>query len=317
MESAEQPYLVILAGGRGERFWPLSRKNYPKQLLKLFGEKSLLQTSVERIAGLTDPEKVFVVVNQDYEMEARAQLPELLSENVIVEPESRNTAPAMGLVTTFIQKRAHGKDPVIAFMPSDLLVEIPDVWRDFIVAGTRYCAETSRVIIPGSRPSRPETGFGYIRLGEEIENIKGFSAYHVDTFIEKPDQQTAEKFFKDLRYLWNGGISIWRSSRLINEITKNIPELRDGLQEIGRILEKPDEVNNFYQIYRSLPSVSVDNGLLGSIQDMVVFAADFGWEDLGSWMALHRTIPQDICGNVCFGEHIVLDSYQHKIYQCP
>lgn len=314
MEQIGQPYLVILAGGRGERFWPLSRKNYPKQLLKLFSEKSLLQVSFERVAGLTVPEKVFVVVNRDYEAEARAQLPELLSENMIVEPESRNTTPAMGLVTAIIRKRASGSDPVIAFMPSDLVVNYPAVWRRFILTGTRYCQETGRVIIPGSKPTRPETGFGYIRLGEELGNIDSFSAYRVDSFTEKPNQALAVKYFSDSSYRWNGGISIWRSSRLWDELDKNIPEMIDGLQKIESFLGDPDETSIINQVYQSIPSVSIDNGVLQFIRDMIVFAADYGWEDLGSWSALHRLSTQDSFGNVCYGNHILLDTCNTVIY---
>lgn len=306
-----QPILVILAGGRGERFWPLSRRHYPKQLLKLLHNQSLLQTAVDRVTGLVEPNRIIVVTNRDYEAEVRVQLPQLPLENIIVEPESRNTAAAVGLAAILIRKRLLDSEsnPVLAFMPSDLLVTRPEIWREFLLAGSEYCSKTERVVIPGSRPTRPETGFGYIRLGMKIDDIGGFPAYHVREFVEKPNENKAQSYFENSDYLWNSGISIWKQNRLLKEIQTNLPSLWNGLQKIDTAMDGPQSIETINQAYSEFPSISIDTGLLEKVKDLVVIAADYGWDDLGSWAALGRILPQDESGNISFShQDIQIDS---------
>ncbi|HOJ76479.1 MAG TPA: sugar phosphate nucleotidyltransferase [Bacillota bacterium] len=301
-----QPIYVILAGGRGERFWPLSRSNYPKQLLKLFDEQSLLQATVARIRDLAECSRIMVVTNVAYEAEVRKQLPFLPDENIIVELESRNTAPAVGLAAFTIKQRFPKENPVVAFMPSDLWVKKPEVWQEFLKAGCSYCSQTNLPVIPGTIPTRPETGYGYIQRGELLGESAGLSYYTVKRFTEKPDLETAKSYLTSGDYLWNGGISIWRNDYLLQAIADYLPELYKGLTQLTFALDQDNTSAN--RIYSNLPAISVDYGLLERVKRLTVFIADFEWDDLGNWLALERTFNPDNHGNVIMARHLGLDT---------
>ncbi len=297
-----KPIFVIMAGGRGERLWPRSRRKYPKQLLSLVGERSLLQQSVDRIRGMTDDDRIYVVTNIDYVEPVRQQLIMLPEQNIIIEPEGRNTAPCVGLAAIYIQNHFPKEDPLVAIIPSDTLVIDPKEMCKVLSFGLDYAQKMDTGVIYGMWPTRPETGYGYIRLGKKIGEADGVSCYQVAGFKEKPDRITAENYLESKEYLWNAGIFVWKVSGLLREIQTNLPELAVGLEKLRPYLGTEDEFTKLTQIYPTLPSISVDYGILEKTRDLAVVPTEFGWDDLGNWSSLERYYPKDYAGNVVQGE---------------
>jgi mannose-1-phosphate guanylyltransferase len=303
-----KPFLVIMAGGRGERFWPRSRRNYPKQFLAFNGEQSLLQESVARIRPLTEETRIYVVTNKEQVTAVLTQLPFLPISNIIIEPEGRNTAPCIGLAAAYIQKRHPEEDPVIAFLPSDSMVFSPEEMRRVLEAGFAICDQQDTGVIYGVRPSRPETGFGYIELGKKLGTYQDVPFHQVAAFKEKPDGETARKYVACGEYLWNGGVFVWKLDRLMLEIRESLPGLYQGLVEFINYIGKPDEMSKLTEIYPTLPATSVDYGILEKSSHLVVVPTDYGWDDLGSWSALERFLPRDESDNVIQGQHVGVDT---------
>jgi mannose-1-phosphate guanylyltransferase len=298
------PVFIIMAGGRGERFWPKSRRNYPKQLLNLASDHSLLQDSVVRIRELTEDKRIYIVTNRDYAAKVREQLPMLPERNILVEPEGRNTAPCVGLAAVYVARHFPEEDPVMAILPSDPLVRKPEVMRKVLRAGIEYCSAHDSGVIYGMWPTRPETGYGYIQLGSGLKTIDTVDFHQVTAFKEKPNRETAERYVSSREYLWNGGIFLWRVSCLMREIERNLPELSYGLERIKPYIGSPDEERIVREVYPDLPAISVDYGILEKSRNLAVVPADFGWDDLGSWTSLERYMPSDPDGNVVQGELI-------------
>jgi mannose-1-phosphate guanylyltransferase len=314
------PVFVIMAGGCGERLWPRSRGQCPKQLLNLIGERSLLQQSVERIRSLTDDDRIYVVTNIDYAEQVREQLLMLPKENILVEPEGRNTAPCVGLAALYIQNRFPEEDPVAVFLPSDNLVHNPKEMRNAILAGVRYTQQADTGVIFGMWPTRPETGYGYIRLGEKLGERDGTVFHEVKSFKEKPDGITALKYLESKEFLWNAGIFVWKVNKLWKEIKTYLPELALGLEKLRPCLGTEAEFVKLAEIYPTLPSISVDYGILEKSRDLAVVPTDFGWDDLGNWSSLGRYFPQDRDGNMvrgCFTgvetKNCIVDSPQKMV----
>jgi mannose-1-phosphate guanylyltransferase len=312
--SMVKPVIVIMAGGRGERFWPRSRHNYPKQLLNIIGNQSLLQESVERVHELTEYERIYIVISHNYIQEVRNQLPMIPARNILIEPEGRNTAPCVGLAAVYIESHFPKEDPVIAILPSDSHIKNPAEMRRVLEAGIAYAATVTLGVIYGMWPTRPETGFGYIQLGKELGKSQGIPYHRVAAFKEKPDFGAAQRYFEQKEYLWNGGIFLWKRSGLQKEIKKNLPQLAKGLDEFKQQIGTPGEAQKLKEIYPTLPATSVDYGILEKTEDLVVIPTDYGWDDLGSWSALERTLPRDEAGNVIQGNHIGVDTSNCVIY---
>ncbi|TCL70780.1 mannose-1-phosphate guanylyltransferase [Hydrogenispora ethanolica] len=308
------PVFVIMAGGRGERFWPRSRRTHPKQLLSLVGEQSLLQASVERIRKLTEDRRIYVVTNRDYVEKVRDQLPMLPERNILVEPESRNTAPCVGLAATYIASHFRGEDPVMAILPSDLLVRRPEFMRKMLQSGIDYATAHDVGVIYGAWPTRPETGYGYIQLGKVAAKESGVTFHEVAGFKEKPDSATAAQYLVSQEYLWNGGIFVWRVRCLLQELAAHLPQLATGLETLKAWLGTAAETERLKEIYPRIPAISFDYGILEKTRNIVVIPADFGWDDLGSWNSLERYLPQDDFGNVAQGDLIALDSSNCIVY---
>ncbi len=311
-----KPIIVIMAGGRGERFWPRSRRNFPKQLLNILGDKSLLQEAVARIEELTDYQRIFIVANQDYRAELQRQLPFIPPQNILTEPLGRNTAPCVGLAAIYISKLFPDEDPGIVFLPSDSMVFNLAELRRVLKAGVSLCYKNNTGIIFGIRPSRAETGFGYIKLGKELGEVDGVSYYEVDAFKEKPDRKTAEEYLESKGFLWNGGVFIWKRSVLEGELEQHQPMLWNELKSLAKYVGASEESQRLQEIYANLESISVDYGILERSSNLVVIPTEYGWEDLGSWLALERFLPSDQFGNVLRGNHIGVDT-QNCIIDSP
>lgn len=302
----QQPILVLMAGGSGERFWPRSRRKYPKQLLKLLSDQSLLQESVARIRPLTEDRRLYVVTNRDYAADIRKQLPFVPAQNVLVEPVGRNTAPCIALAAYHIARAFPGEDPVLVFLPSDATIGNPEEMRQVLRAGVAVSAASEQGVLLGMKPTRPETGFGYIQLGEQLGVREGKAYHRVVSFKEKPDLETARRYVAAGDYFWNAGIFIWKLSNLLAEFARHLPELTQGLDRLRPFLDTAvasrARAQKLAEIYPTLPAVSMDYGVLERTAGLLAFPADFGWDDLGSWNSLERYLAADENGNVVQGE---------------
>ena len=301
---------VVMAGGSGTSFWPLSRAKRPRQFLALAGETPLLADTVGRLPPLARMDRTFVVCGKAHAAAVRRLLPRLPAQNLIVEPCARNTAPCVGLAALHVAKRDH--KGILAMLPADHHVARPAAFRDAIAAGARL-AERGLIATIGVRPSRPETGYGYLKVGAPLEpgapgNADGVGApARVERFVEKPDRETAARYLADGGYLWNSGLFVFRADVILAEIRASMPELADLLDEIASVLGKPTYGRVLARAFPSCPSQSIDYGVMERSSRIAVVPADFGWSDLGSFAALPEVRAADADGNVTQGDALVVD----------
>jgi len=301
-------YPVIMAGGAGTRFWPLSRMDRPKQFLPLAGDAPLLAATVTRLPPLARAKETYVVCGPAHAAAARRMLAALPAENFIVEPCARNTAPCVGLAALHVGK----KDPrgIIAMLPADHHISKPKAFRDALAAAAGLAAQGAVATI-GIRPSRPETGYGYLKVGPRLARRgrgKGAGPAHkVERFVEKPDVVTAARYLADGGYLWNSGIFVFRADVILDEIARAMPVLGEQLDVIGASLGTPAYRRTLRRVFPDCPSISIDYGVMEKSKRIVVVPADFGWSDVGSFAALSDVRPTDHLGNVAEGDAIVID----------
>ncbi len=301
-------YPVIMAGGSGTRFWPLSRKNRPKQFLALAGEAPLLAATVSRLPPLARIDRTYVVCGPAHAAAVRRIVPRLPRENLLVEPCARNTAPCVGLAALHVMRR----DPkgVVAMLPADHHIARPDAFRDALAAAGELAAQGSIATI-GIRPTRPETGYGYLKVGVRIATpgrTKGtFPASKVERFVEKPDVVTASRYLAEGGYLWNSGIFVFRADVILDEIRRAMPVLGDLLARIDGALGTAGYARTLKRLFPKSPSISIDYGVMEKSARIAVVPADFGWSDVGSFAALPEVRHPDSNGNVVDGEAMVID----------
>jgi mannose-1-phosphate guanylyltransferase/mannose-6-phosphate isomerase len=307
-------YAVILAGGSGTRFWPLSRETCPKQMLQIVGEDTLLRQTLKRINGLVPPQNIWLVTTEDMALDIRFHL-ESLGElakrfKFIKEPIGRNTAPAIGLAAIYLNHLF--PQSVMIVMPSDHA--IPDRERflndlELAIQGARE----DHLVTFGIKPTRPETGYGYIKV-ENTSSIGREGLRGVECFVEKPDLETAKKYLFNGSYYWNSGIFIWKTSKILSEIKKYLPDLYKGLKGIGSLLFEPNQPNKLNELYSHLEPISIDYGIMERSQDVLMVPATFQWSDLGSWSALDEIVEKDEAGNIFKGNAIDIGSQNSTIY---
>ncbi|MBE6378892.1 MAG: mannose-1-phosphate guanylyltransferase [Lentisphaerae bacterium] len=277
-------YAVIMAGGKGVRFWPLGRKDYPKQLLPLVSSDSMLQETVKRLSGLVDNDKIIIMTNADIAGEVIKQLPQLPEENIIVEPQGRDTAPCIALAAAKIYQR--DPEAVMFVLPADHVITPVEVLQDTLRKSAKIAGQ-GYLLTLGIPVSYPATGYGYIRIGETIDG--GF--YHVAEFKEKPDAATAEEFFKSGKFRWNSGMFVWQVSAIIGEFARYQPEMYSIIQGW---LDGVDYRTNFV----TMPKISIDYAIFEHTDKAAVGEAPFVWNDIGSWNALKEIKNADENGNV-------------------
>jgi mannose-1-phosphate guanylyltransferase len=276
-------YAVILAGGSGKRLWPLSRRESPKQLLDITHSKqSLLQETFTRLQPLVPFDNVFVITARQYVESTRERLPSLPSENVISEPEGRGSAPAIGLAALHIWC----KDPeaVMACLPADHHI------------------------------TEPHTGYGYIELGQRLNDVYDHAVYSVARFTEKPDEETAARFVQGGRHLWNSGMFIWKASVFLEEVARHLPRLDDCLSQLGCVLGTEEENELLERLWPQVEKETIDFGIMEKADDVVVMPVGMGWSDVGSWASLMELLPADGDGNVVVGDHLGLETRGSLIY---
>ncbi|ACG71409.1 Mannose-1-phosphate guanylyltransferase (GDP) [Anaeromyxobacter sp. K] len=307
-------YPVIMAGGSGTRFWPLSRRNRPKQFLALAGDAPLLAATVSRLPPLSRPRDTFVVCGPKHAAAARRMVAQLPKENFIVEPCARNTAPCVGLAAIHVA----AKDPrgVIAMLPADHHIGRPPAFRDALAAAAQL-AEAGSIATIGIRPSRPETGYGYLKLGPRLaaraKGKKRLVAHKVERFVEKPDVVTAARYLADGSYLWNSGIFVFRADVILDEIRRAMPVLGEQLEAIRRTLGTPNYARTLKRVFPDCPSISIDYGVMEKSQRIAVVPAEFGWSDVGSFAALSDVRVTDDLGNVAEGDALVIDGRNNVV----
>jgi len=295
---------LIMAGGRGERFWPKSRKSLPKQFLSLTTDgKTMIQLTVERILPLVSIEDIYIATNESYLDLVQAQLPNLPVENIICEPVGRNTAPCIGLGAMHILKKYD--DALMLVLPSDHLIKQKTLFLQSLKNACQVAEENSNLVTIGIMPDYPETGYGYIRFDE---NTSLGQAYKAAKFVEKPDLDTAKMYFESGQYLWNSGMFIWKVSSILEKMRVHMPETYQGLRKIEQAFGTEQEHIVLAEEFEKMRSISIDYGILEHAKDIYTIPGSFGWDDVGSWLALERINPTNEFGNVMHGNLITVDT---------
>lgn len=305
-------YAVIIAGGRGERFWPRSRAGRPKQFLNLVGDRTMFQQAVDRAAGLVGHDRILVVTSAGFVDLVADQAPEIPATNVLQEPVGRDTAAAVGLAA--VEIFARDPEGVMAVLPADHYVGQRDRFLEVLRGALAASAGGECLVTLGITPTRPETGYGYILRGDRAGTFGGVPVFRAIRFTEKPDLETAMEFLNGGRHLWNSGMFAWRVDLILKCIERYIPDLHSGLRKIADARETAGYREVLGEVYASLPRLSVDYGIMEKADNTVVIPADFGWDDVGSWTALERYMQSDDRGNVLKGRGILLDTRNCFIY---
>lgn len=297
---------VVMAGGKGERFWPKSRAHLPKQLLDFTGQGTMIQQTVERVRKIIPYERVYIVTGREYAEPISKQLPALPEGNILIEPVGKNTAPCIGLASLYIERA--DPEAVMVVLAADHLIRDKERFLEVVETGTKVAERDNRVVTIGIKPTHPETGYGYIKYAGEHDKVNGKSIYRVEKFAEKPNLETARRFIASGDYLWNSGMFIWKVSTIRSLIKEYMPKLHEGLERIKRALGTPLERAVLEEEYSKFDKTSIDFGVMEYAKDVFVIPGDFGWDDLGSWPALSRVRGVDRNGNVIIGRQIGIDT---------
>lgn len=311
MDSIMKTCAVIMAGGKGERFWPKSRRALPKQFLSLTGDgKTMLQKTVERILPLIDIEDVYVVTNKDYIKLVKEQLPDIIQDNIIVEPCSRNTAPAIAIAAAYINKKY--EDATMVVLPSDHLIRYENLFLDTVKSAVAQAQEDSKLVTLGIVPSAPETGYGYIKFISDKDGKSSF-IYPVEKFVEKPNIDLAKEYLNSGEYLWNSGIFIWNTSTIIDAIKTFIPDIYQAYCRIFSAIGTEAEAEVIEIVFEKIVPISIDFGVMEYADNIYTIPGSFGWDDVGSWLALERINRTNDDGNYVKGDVITIDTNSSTI----
>jgi mannose-1-phosphate guanylyltransferase / mannose-6-phosphate isomerase len=315
-------YAVIMAGGSGTRFWPLSREKMPKQLLKIGGDDSLILQTVNRVLPLVRVQDVFIVTNHALSESIGQQLTtkfdRVWDENFILEPEAKNTAPALALAALHLERV--NPEGVMVVLAADHSIRNTDAFIE-LLRKAAVAADRDYLVTLGIKPDRPETGYGYIKAGKALEGARGKGhvtgdkgVFTVEAFVEKPNSDTAKKYLEDGHYFWNSGIFVWKVRTLLTEIEKHHPILHRGLVEIKKSIGTEKETEVIKEVFQKLDPISIDYAVMEKTDRAAVIPADIGWSDVGSWTALDEVSDRDKSGNVIAGNVIDIDSHDSIIY---
>jgi len=295
-------YGVIMAGGVGERFWPLSRNTSPKQFLSMNGGKTLIQETVHRLTPLIPAERMLIVSNRAQEKLLKTQLPEFKTTQFALEPVGRNTAPCIALAAVMI----HQVDPqgVMLVVPADHVIGKPENYLKLIENAARIASEKDCLLTIGIKPASPETGYGYIHCGEKLHYELNNAFFKVKRFVEKPDLNTAKSYLESGEYLWNSGMFVWKVSAILEAFKKHLPEIYEQAVQIIPDLSSSRREGAIEKMYANVSKISIDYGIMEKAENIVVGVGDFIWDDVGSWSSLERQLAQDADGNSISGNHI-------------
>lgn len=291
---------LIMAGGKGTRFWPLSTEEKPKQFLNLIGEETMIQMTVNRIKPIIPIERIFVCTGESYVDLVKDQLKELPERNIIVEPEGRNTTPCIALSAFVIQK--YYKDSTMIVLPSDHLISNEEEFRNIILDADKFLEKNEEAIITlGMYPSRAETGYGYIKCSNNKNKDLNHEIIKVEKFVEKPNKEVAIEYICDGNYLWNGGMFIWKLENILKQISNYSPNTYEALHKICEV-DGENLKALINEKYKETEAISIDYSVLEKSKDVYVIPSDFGWDDVGSWEAIDRYRVKDDFGNIVIGQ---------------
>ena len=299
MSSNQNTYAVIMAGGIGSRFWPMSKETRPKQFLDILGTgRSLIQMTFDRLARLVPAENILVVTQERYRELVAEHLPELPSENTLCEPFMRNTAPCIAYANHWIANKAGAgaADAAVIVAPSDHLILKEDDFLEIAQVALNHTRETTHLVTLGIHPSRPDTGYGYIQF-EDLPNVDDQRIRMVKTFTEKPQLELAEQFLASGDFYWNSGIFIWSLANITSAFEAHLPEMQGLFEEHAADIATEREAATIRGIYGECENISIDYGIMEKAPNVAVVLSDFGWSDLGTWGSLHEKLPQDANGN--------------------
>ncbi|WP_151733822.1 mannose-1-phosphate guanylyltransferase [Paenibacillus tengchongensis] len=297
---------VIMAGGKGERFWPKSRTNLPKQFLNISGNKSMIQQSIARLEKLIDISQIFIVTNELYAELIKAQIPHLPHENIIIEPVGRNTAPCIGLASIIIEERY--PDSTMVVIPSDHIIENEDGFIKILQTAVEVAQDNSNLVTLGIQPTYPETGYGYIESSNQSRILNDLSVHKVNKFVEKPNLETAQSYLDSGNFYWNSGIFVWKINTIRSYIQELMPEMHDILESMKTAFGTEDCEAVIRSEFLKMPDQSIDYGIMEKVSNIYVIPCVFGWDDVGSWTALDRISELDENGNVIKGNILNLDT---------
>lgn len=303
---------VIMAGGKGERFWPASRVKKPKQLLAIVSEHTMIRETVNRIAGIIDKEGIFVVTSALYKEAMIQELNDIPSDNIICEPEGRDTANAIALAGVYIAKKF--PESVICVLSADHSIQPVDDFARTITTGFDIAEKQDVLITIGIIPKRAETGYGYIQKGEKVNGYTRPAVYQTASFKEKPTIEVADEYYKSGKFLWNSGMFIWKNSYFLEQYAQFLPDNWILLKNIQNTIGTPDEQDTLYSQFTQLQKISVDYGILEKSKNILCIAGEFEWDDVGSWSSMYRHVTPDFNGNVIKGKGALLESSNCLIY---
>jgi mannose-1-phosphate guanylyltransferase len=304
--------VVIMAGGAGTRFWPLSTEELPKQFLDLFGDRTLLQKSYDRVANLVPPERILVLTNAAFVSMVKEQLPEIPGRNIVGEPARRDTAAAVGLAA-FLCRRRFG-NPVIATLTADHLIEPVDLFQKTLLSAALKAAEDHSLYTFGIVPTYAATGYGYLERGAKIGDDGGIEHFRLLRFKEKPDRETARQYVESGRFYWNSGMFVWTANAIIKEMKKHLPGHVKALSKAVSFDQTAQWEETLRQAFESIHRVSVDFGLMEKAEHVCCVASDFFWNDVGGWLALRSCLTDDGAGNCSRGKALTLDSTGNMVF---
>jgi len=305
-------YIVIMAGGRGERFWPKSRSARPKHLQAIIGEKTMLAQTVERVAALVPPENLLIITAAEQRQVVLEDLPQLSSDQVVGEPVGRDTAAAVGLATVLV--RAKDPDAVYAILPADHVIHDGPAYSEVLETAFSAAEETESLVTIGVKPTEPATGYGYVQTGLVKTYIMGTPVYTVQRFVEKPDLQTALSYVDSGEYFWNAGMFIWKVSAIDAALQNYTPDLYSGLKSISDGIAAGTSLESLMtEVYPALEKISVDFAIMEKAQNVLMVESAFDWDDVGAWPAIERHFPEDALGNVKKGDAIYKESADNII----
>lgn len=295
-------YVLLMAGGVGTRFWPYSRNSKPKQFLDVLGTgKSLLQSTYERFLPLCPKEHILVVTNREHEQLTREQLPDIHPSQILTEPVRKNTAPCIAFASKKIEKL--NSEAVVVVSPTDHLILNEREFQNTIKNCSKHAQKQDILITLGIKPTRPETGYGYIQYLEGKGNIK-----KVKTFTEKPELSLAKKFVDSGDFVWNSGIFIWKVKSILSSLSTELPEMHELFDEASKKFDTPEEQAATDSAYIQAKSVSIDYGVMEKADNVYVWLTDFSWSDLGSWATLHELSKKDKSNNSTLGEAMLYET---------
>jgi mannose-1-phosphate guanylyltransferase len=314
-----QIHAVILAGGRGTRFWPRSRTRTPKQLLNIVGKETMLAQTVARLRPLMPPDRIWTVTNAEQAAAVKKQLPAAARKRILTEPVGRNTAAAIALAALHVRHTAKG-DALMAVLPADHFIVQPDKYRKIVSAALELAREPARMIVLGIPPTRPDTGFGYVERMSDPLDSNGFTAFAVRRFTEKPALDLAKQYVASGDYQWNAGMFFWRVSTFLENLKSFLPKTHEALESLAETIGKKTYERRLRAIYPKLENISVDYAILenatrqAGLPRVFVIPAEVGWSDIGSWAAVYELLARQTGDNVLAGPGLALDATGNFLY---